>query len=381
MAAAERLAEVRRRASRPVRCRLCTVFLLVLLILSPFVLAGCRVVGSVRPTVKIGLVAPFEGRYRYVGYDLFPAVRLALREVNASGGVRVGTRLYGIELVAYDDGADPEMAVLQARKLALDPDVIAVIGHFREDTTRAALPVYAEAGLALVSPGILDPTLGDGSGVVLRPGAGARDVAAALLAGLEAAALVDEDGSLSRALQEEAEERGVALGPSVSPRDPEWLDAILADSSQSVLCDADPVTAGEVVAALRGAGWPGTFLGGPELAATDFAGVAGDAAEGALFVTPWPLPGTWAESRLPAAYVEVSGGPQPGPLAWPAYEAVGQVVEALEADLVAHGTPSRAGVASALARSPEGGTVRHGPLHWYRIAGGGVPQPFEPDAP
>ncbi|HIE37729.1 MAG TPA: hypothetical protein EYP77_01440, partial [Anaerolineae bacterium] len=42
-------------------------------------LTACQVPGVVHPTVKIGLVAPFEGRYRYVGYDLFPAVRLALR--------------------------------------------------------------------------------------------------------------------------------------------------------------------------------------------------------------------------------------------------------------------------------------------------------------
>ena len=60
----------------------------------------------VRPTVKIGLVAPFEGRYRYVGYDVFYAVRLALQEVNAAGGVGG----YHVELVAYDDGADPAMA-------------------------------------------------------------------------------------------------------------------------------------------------------------------------------------------------------------------------------------------------------------------------------
>src|SRR5437773_8430394 len=40
-----------------------------------------------RPIVKIGLVAPFEGRYRDVGYEVIYAVRLAVREANASGGV------------------------------------------------------------------------------------------------------------------------------------------------------------------------------------------------------------------------------------------------------------------------------------------------------
>ncbi len=80
-------------------------------------LAACRASGATRPTVKIGLVAPFEGRYRYVGYGLFAAVRLALREANAAGGG--GTPPYSVELVAYDDGADPEMARQQGGEMAV----------------------------------------------------------------------------------------------------------------------------------------------------------------------------------------------------------------------------------------------------------------------
>lgn len=36
--------------------------------------------------IKIGLVAPFEGRYRYVGYDAIYAARMAVQEINAAGG-------------------------------------------------------------------------------------------------------------------------------------------------------------------------------------------------------------------------------------------------------------------------------------------------------
>ncbi len=49
-------------------------------------------------TVKIGLVAPFEGSYRSIGYDAVYAARLVVREINATGGID-GVRL---ELVAYD---------------------------------------------------------------------------------------------------------------------------------------------------------------------------------------------------------------------------------------------------------------------------------------
>lgn len=99
--------------------------------------------------VKIGLVAPFEGRYRYVGYDAIYAARLAVQELNAAGGV--GGRQ--LELVAYDDRGDPELARTAARNLVTDPDVVAVIGHYRQASTEVAAPLYVEAGLPLVLVG------------------------------------------------------------------------------------------------------------------------------------------------------------------------------------------------------------------------------------
>jgi len=113
--------------------------------------------GSTRPVVKFGLVAPFEGRYRPVGYDAIYAARLAVRERNASGGVGG----YRVELVAYDDGGDAQAATERAKQLALDPQVVAVIGHFRVDATRAAWDVYAREALPLIAPVIPADALPD----------------------------------------------------------------------------------------------------------------------------------------------------------------------------------------------------------------------------
>jgi ABC-type branched-subunit amino acid transport system substrate-binding protein len=113
--------------------------------------------GSTAPVVKFGLVAPFEGRYRPVGYDAIYAARLAVRERNAAGGVGG----YRVELVAYDDGGDAPSAIERARQLALDPQVVAVLGHFRIETTRAAWDVYAREALPLVAPVIPADALPD----------------------------------------------------------------------------------------------------------------------------------------------------------------------------------------------------------------------------
>ena len=117
----------------------------VLVVLILILLTGC--LQTPPHVVKIGLVAPFEGRYREIGYDVIPAARLAVREWAA----RPESRGLGIEIVAYDDGGDPLQAIEQARRLSVDPDVVIVLGHWRDETTQAALPVYEEAGLPLVT--------------------------------------------------------------------------------------------------------------------------------------------------------------------------------------------------------------------------------------
>jgi ABC-type branched-subunit amino acid transport system substrate-binding protein len=109
-------------------------------------LAGCR---SVDPVVKVGLVAPFEGRDRAIGYDAIYSARLAVREINAAGGIN-GRRL---ALVALDDGGDEDLARQAAATLVRDPAVVAVVGHFLPATTAAAAPVYANAGLPLLAAG------------------------------------------------------------------------------------------------------------------------------------------------------------------------------------------------------------------------------------
>jgi ABC-type branched-subunit amino acid transport system substrate-binding protein len=108
--------------------------------------AGCA---SVDPVVKIGLVGPFEGRYRAIGYDAIYSARLAVREINAAGGVGG----YRVALVALDDRGDPELAAQAAASLALDPAVVAVVGHYLPETTAAALPVYEREGLPLIVTG------------------------------------------------------------------------------------------------------------------------------------------------------------------------------------------------------------------------------------
>ena len=108
-------------------------------------LAGC--LPGTLPVIKVALVAPFEGAHRQIAYEAIAAARMAVRELNAAG-ISGGC---AVELLALDDSGDPLRAVEQAEKVLLDPQVVAVIGHWLPATTAAAAPVYARGGLKLLS--------------------------------------------------------------------------------------------------------------------------------------------------------------------------------------------------------------------------------------
>jgi hypothetical protein len=112
-------------------------------------LAACSFPGSVKPTVKIGLSAPFEGLYRDLGYEVLHAVRLAVQQRNEAGGV--GGR-YWVELVALNDFNEPEDALVQARKMGVDKDVLGVLGGWSEETAVVVAPEYARLGIPFLTP-------------------------------------------------------------------------------------------------------------------------------------------------------------------------------------------------------------------------------------
>lgn len=111
------------------------VFLVALFALSCF--------GSTQPIVKLGLIAPFEELHRDDGYAVLHAVKLAISQRNAAGGVARRQ----VALVALNDNGRPDEAALQSAKLGVDRDVLGVVGPLAEATAAAAGPILAADGL------------------------------------------------------------------------------------------------------------------------------------------------------------------------------------------------------------------------------------------
>jgi ABC-type branched-subunit amino acid transport system substrate-binding protein len=121
-------------------------------------LSACAMPGDAAQVIKLGVIAPFEGMGRPLGYAVLPAIKAAVEEANASGDLG----RYRVLVVAFNDDLDAPTAAAQAQALALDPDVLAVVGPWTTETAAAATPILAEAGLpALAVTGVPIPSSGE----------------------------------------------------------------------------------------------------------------------------------------------------------------------------------------------------------------------------
>lgn len=284
-------------------------------IMIPFLILGLVACQPVR-TVYIGLVAPFEGRDRPIGYDAIFGARLGVRMWNATHPT--GPQ---VMLIALDDQGDPILAQERARQLVSYPGLIAVIGHFRPETTRAAAPIYRAAGIPLIAPLLPADQAPEGA---LTTAPDQRTMARALLQ------VLPPGGGQSLWIVHDEEERW--FGPELVTffREREWeaREARWEEASprgeEPVLFDGRAIHAGEAVRRWRQGGWRGLLLGGPGLLHPDLRSLG--KTEGKVW--------TVAETRMVedpewvTAYQSLSLGTPPGPYAPLAHDLIWVVMQA-----------------------------------------------------
>ena len=98
-------------------------------------------------TIKIGFFAPVTGPAAADGASAQHAVELAVKEVNAAGGIR-GKK---VELIVYDDRFSPQEAVAIANKLIEKDQVAGVVSGSYSGPTRVTAPIFAKAGVPMVA--------------------------------------------------------------------------------------------------------------------------------------------------------------------------------------------------------------------------------------
>ena len=98
--------------------------------------------------IYFGLTGPFTGGGASQGEYAEIGAKKAVEELNAAGGIN--GRM--VELVIYDDKGDPQEAALVAQRYVDDPRIVAVIGPLWSSAAMAAMPIYEEAGMPVLTP-------------------------------------------------------------------------------------------------------------------------------------------------------------------------------------------------------------------------------------
>lgn len=299
-----------------IRFSVATMRVLVMGIVICLAVGACTGRGAPR-VVKIGLIAPFEGPSRPLGYGVLHAVRLRVQQWNEAGGSPQ------VEVIALNDDGDPDLAASLPGQLAIDPDLMLVLGPPQGHTALASAAALAEHGL----PALSLASLPDAQPSSVLPFAGTGSRLAQALNGFAPGAVP--------AWQMPLVAPGIWLG------DPLSLAALVKDSPE--LAPA----AGSVAAEEAFGAW------------------AGASADGLVWAAAVP-----DSASLPADFdadFEAAAGSPPTPVDKLAYAAADEALQLLAAH------PSRASLVQALA------SIALPPIQVYRRQGDACCLPISPE--
>ena len=116
------------------------------------------VFASAQDTFKIGLPIATTGKLSGYGIGEVEAAKLAVKEINESGGV-LGKKL---ELIHYDTASDHRETINIVRKLIQQDKVTLICGPVSSQESKVTFPILEEAKVIAMSPSSLAPALTDG---------------------------------------------------------------------------------------------------------------------------------------------------------------------------------------------------------------------------
>ncbi len=248
--------------------------------------------------IVIAVAAPFTGDSSEFGVQIEKGVHVAADEINAAGGI--GGRKIRLEL--GDDQGNPAEALNVATKLAANPEIIAIVGHFNSSCSLAAKEAYAQAKIVMFSPGSTNVTVTQNTDYVFRniftddfQGQSLATYAAKMLGVKRVAILFDNDDygtGLKESFKKKAAELGLVIeGETPYSRDQNdfrsQLTTIKARNPELILIAGLYKQAAVIADQARRLGLNTQLIGGDGLFSQQFIALGGAATEGALVTCPF----------------------------------------------------------------------------------------------
>jgi branched-chain amino acid transport system substrate-binding protein len=291
--------------------------------------------------VYVGLAAPFTGDNSEFGVQIQMGVNLAVEQLNQAGGIDGRP----IKILREDDAGNPADAQTVATKLATNPKVVAVVGHFNSSCSLAGKNAYTQAKMVMFSPGSTNVTVTQESDYVFRniftddfQGQSLADYTAKML-GLTKVAILFDNDDYGTGLKESFKKRGQEIGLTIVRetaygRDTNdfrsQLTTIKASEPEIILIAGLYKQAAVIARQARELGIRTQLIGGDGVFSQQYITLAGQAAEGTFVTCPFlfDLGGQRAKDFAEAFRKKYSRDPD----AWAAlsYDAIQLLVKAMK---------------------------------------------------
>jgi branched-chain amino acid transport system substrate-binding protein len=125
-----------------------------------FLVAGVAALGMAlgqASVIKIATQSPLSGPQAALGEQIKLGAELAIEEAKP----RFKALGFDLQLVPYDDQANPDVGVANANRIINDPDILGVVGHLNSGVAIPSSEVYARVNLVMVSPANTNPRVTD----------------------------------------------------------------------------------------------------------------------------------------------------------------------------------------------------------------------------
>jgi branched-chain amino acid transport system substrate-binding protein len=313
--------------------------------------------------IKIATQSPLSGGLSAVGTDIKNGAQLGLEQL--SGPLtKMG---FKVELAPYDDQANPDTGVANAKSIVADPEILAIVGHYNSGVQIPSSEEYHAAGLANVSPANTNPKVTERNYLEVSRICGRDDVQGAVGAQfakkkgiLSAYVLHDKTAygqGIAEYFQREAKNLGIKVlgfaGTEEKANFDSILTPILSFKPGVIYFGGMFDQAAVLFKQARQKGFKGMFLSDDGFDGSDAAKIGGDAllqGGGTFFSTVSGPASVYPGTAKFIADFKAKFGAEPQPFAAQSYDCVGIVLKAIENAAKANGNkmPTRAAVAKAV---------------------------------
>jgi branched-chain amino acid transport system substrate-binding protein len=276
--------------------------LFALFVIATLLLSACGATaggGGTQESIKIGGGFALTGAESSLDLPAANGAKLAVKEINAAGGV-LGRQ---IDFIVHDTKYDMSVTAQVAKQFVEQDKVVAVVGFTDSDSVLASGPTIQAAGLPFIIAGATSPKLPAQIGDLLFFACFGDNVQAAVGAeygfknyGKTAYLLWDKGVEYTTLLGGYFKSRFTELGGTLALEDTYEDNATdfsaqiakvkaLPQQPDFYFISAMPYNVGPVVKQFRDAGLTGPIIGGDGYDTPDILSVAGPAAENVFFTT------------------------------------------------------------------------------------------------